>query len=225
MFWFGFTKEANITYSNIWGTRTRMGICIPSWLVWITFIFAIHLKLMLYVRQIRAWRTRASSSFIIWAVIKSLFLSISETELRLISNWYVHRHIVFETSGLVITGGVAFLRLLVGYLRWIHGCESVFHLRYVNCLSGRSRSIEVSPGLSSGIYWIIRMDCVFLGQKVLDAFRMYKWIPHLKNYDQFGKPLVSFLYKDILNHTNLNIKGYNDWFILSILFFTPFLYR
>ena len=48
---------------------------------------------------------------------KSLFLSISETELRFISNWYVHRHIVFETSGLVITGGVAFLRLLVGYLR------------------------------------------------------------------------------------------------------------
>ena len=34
------------------------------------------------------------------------------------------------------------------------------------------------------------MDCVYLGQKVFDIYLMYVCIPN--NYDQFGKPLVSF---------------------------------
>ena len=89
-----------------------------SWLVWVTFLFAIHFKTH-FICQ--AYKSLKNESFLIWMIIKSLVLWVLGTELRLISNWYVHHHIVLEAYGLVVTDWVVFPMLGQGVRRLFTG--------------------------------------------------------------------------------------------------------
>ena len=97
-----------------------------SWLVWVTFLFAIHFKTH-FICQ--AYKSLKNESFLIWMIIKSLVLWVLGTELRLISNWYVHHHIVLEAYGLVVTDWVVFPMLGQGVRRLFTGPSWVWSRR------------------------------------------------------------------------------------------------